>query len=722
MYQRRRTVISICLTCLLLAVFVPMIAVGAASADSLSPTDLTTAVTQNDSVTTAETTTGSDLFASAPLESQMASQGAGPSIALTQDLSLVPEDPGTYEVTHEYSLPDNARLLEFTLPDGASVNAVDGFIQQDERTYEWDRDTADPTVTYQLSANRSADGEGPIDAAGRYLFVDVGDWALVSKPRVSHQWGWQGERVGFNTEMTTDEGITSDVIAYLGEYDKNIHEAHDQEFTLVIPEAASLTEDPDDLFDSVGAASDSLRVGERDESVFMIAAPTGTVEWGVRGLQTGPADLWVRDFERLDEPANVWLHEYVHTRQGYTSATDFRWFTEATATYYAALLTYEQDRIEFADLAGALSLGERQRFSQSVLTDPQSWASAADYRLGSLVTGAIDKEIREDTAGEESFEAVFRQANAHEGVVTAADFREIVRQTASEEVATQTETYTGTTDHPVMWDETTHAAVFDQVPPASITFALADDVMEPAISGPYREGGVGTVRPITMVPNETIAFGITAENFGGLAGEYNTSLFVNEEPLRQVSGTLEPQASELLEFNHTVRETGEKRFTLGDVTLPVSVVEPAEAAVTSFTADKMEVSPGESVTLTVTVENDAAYPGERTLSLTQNTDPLAEETVRLDGESMSTVSFNATVSESGTTVFSLGDVPIEPVIVTVDDSETETDAAAPNDESNESATPGDEEGSGFGLGVALLTLLLVSLLLVTRRESSVDAW
>jgi len=57
-------------------------------------------------------------------------------------------------------------------------------------------------------------------------------------------------------------------------------------------------------------------------------------------VQSGSADLWVQDTEPTDIARNVWLHEYVHTQQSYEADREVEWFTEATATYYAALFTY----------------------------------------------------------------------------------------------------------------------------------------------------------------------------------------------------------------------------------------------------------------------------------------------------------------------------------------------------------------------------------------------
>ncbi len=691
-----RRLIFLCVTGFLLALCVPAVAMGTAGADNASTSHFDSPTDQNESVETDELTTGTDLFSASSEGSATEAQttATGPAIELTQDLSLLPDEPGRYEVTHRYSLPEDAALLEFTLPTSASVNDINGFVQRDDRTYEWDGRTTNPTVTYSLDANRSVDGSGPIDAAGRYLFVDVGDWALVSQPRVSHRWGWRGDRIGLTSEMTTDQGATSDVIAYLGEYETKTHEAHDQEFKLVIPEAASLEEEPAELFESLSDASNTLRVGERDEAVFMVAAPTDKVDWGVRGLQTGPADLWVRDFERLDEPANVWLHEYVHTRQGYTSATDFRWFTEATATYYAALLTLEQDRIEFEEFANELAIGERSRFSQTVLKNPSTWATAADYRLGALVSGVIDKEIRAETGGEQSLDEVFRQMNAKDDVVSASDFEDSIAQVASSETAGNVATYTGTTNHPTMWDEETHVEIFEQVAPARITFALGEGELEPRFSGPYRDRGIGAVRPVTMVPGETLDMSVIARNFGGVTGKYWTDFSVNDEQITVREGTLEPRASETLDFSYTMENTGEKQLSVGDVTVPVSVVEPAQAEVTSFSANTTSAAPGNTVTLTVTVENAASFPGERTLTLSQNNEQIDEQTVRLDSDSSTTVEFTATVSDIGSTVFTLGDIPIEPVIVDVQEA--------------------DEDGSGFNISAGIAALTVIAALLVTR--------
>ena len=264
-------------------------------------------------------------------------------IELSRELQLVPDEPGTFAATNEYQAPDSLTSLEVTLPEGATVQSSTGFDAVDDRTYAWNEETDTPSLQYRLSGNETVPRDGPISAPGSLIFTDTGDWALVRQPGVAHSWSWQGQDLQVSLDRTTTarQGVVGDQMAYLGPYKEHVHEAHGQRFRLVVPKPATLTEIPSEIFDSLGATADRLRVGARDPEVLAIAAPTGNVEWAVRGLQTGESDMWVRDVESLADPDNVWIHEYVHTRQDYTAASDFRWFTEATATYYAALATFE---------------------------------------------------------------------------------------------------------------------------------------------------------------------------------------------------------------------------------------------------------------------------------------------------------------------------------------------------------------------------------------------
>ncbi|PSP75895.1 hypothetical protein BRC70_01465, partial [Halobacteriales archaeon QH_6_68_27] len=140
-----------------------------------------------------------------------------------------------------------------------------------------------------------------------------------------------------------------------------------------------------------------------------------------RGGESVPArdEFWVRADSRLDDPENVWLHEYVHTRQSFRLATEMRWFREASAEYYAARLSYEGGYVDRAAFREHLAGGP----SRATLTDPDTWADRpVPHDKGGRVLAVLDGKIRTETDGHRSLQDVFRRLNRHDGAVTYADF------------------------------------------------------------------------------------------------------------------------------------------------------------------------------------------------------------------------------------------------------------------------------------------------------------
>jgi hypothetical protein len=317
-------------------------------------------------------------------------------------------------------------------------------------------------------------------------------------------------------------------MAFLGDHREVTRTANGQTFRLIIPARATLAESPASILDSMTSASNTLQVGDRDDHVFMVAAPTKSTRWGVRGLQTGDSDLWVRDIERLDAADNVWLHEYVHTRQDYTAAPEVRWFTEASATYYAALLTLEQDRVGFEAFRTRLALGTRTLDTNAVLADPATWDTVAPYTKGALVAGELDRETRTATERTRSFQNVFSQLNSHGGTVTGSAFREMVRQVGGDSTASIARRYTTSQDTPPMWDQTVHSNTFGTTP-TRIGYRLPAPASASGyrVSGPYRTGEIGGGRPRQLVVGETLTVNGHASSVGGAAGKCGARLIVN---------------------------------------------------------------------------------------------------------------------------------------------------------------------------------------------------
>lgn len=624
---------------------------------------------------------------------------AADSLELTQELRLVPERKGIYEAHHQYAVPDRVELLEVTVPEAATIQQTHGFIQNHDGTWSWDGQTVTPELTYRLPANRTVDQEGPIAGPGRFLYVDVGDWAVVAQPRVSHRLGWRGQDVDFAQSTTAREGATSDVLAFLGPHEKYTHEAHGQEFQLIVPDAADLAVDREELFTSLSAASDRLRVGDRDDTVFMIAAPTHRIDWGVRGLATGPADMWVRDLEQLADPNNIWLHEYVHTRQDYRPASDIRWTLEGKATYYAALLSYEQGHISYDQFRNRLAGGKQSQFDSSVLADPSSWHQAADYQVGSLVTGALDREIRLLGASNTSFDQVFRLMNLHKGTLTAGDFQELLAEVGDSNVAALGEEYTQTTQRPDTWSEQEHTAAFGGDDVARVTFSIAEHPDAISVSSEYRDRAL--TAPIELVPGETLSLTISAENFGEQAGAFRAPLVVNGVEVAAREGTLGPGESTELGFNHTFQETGVYQLAVGDATVDVTVTEPAEPVVTDLHVDRTNLSVGEEAAVTVDVGNQATYPATGEVTLTRNGVDVEKKAVGLDARDSITLAFAVPMDSAGTHLFGVAGWAGDGVLVSVveepngeaDDGEIDDGDGDPTDD--DPADIGDaDDGDG----------------------------
>lgn len=698
--------------CLLLVLFCLLVvgAAGGAAADdptvqtATTSADVTTAVSANATaaVSTDATSAVSTDATSATSDALIgeATTRGDQTIEFRQELQRTPER-GEYTARHHYRIPDGVVELEVELPGDATVTDASGFDRVDRNTYAWDGTTDRPSVTYRMPADQTIEREGPIAGPGEYLFVDRGDWALVTRPQVSHAWSWIGGDVRLDRQVVADgQGAVGEVMAFLGPHEEYQHAAHGQTFRLIVPEAATLAEDPDAILASLEHASDSLRVGARDREVFVVAAPTGEIEWGVRGLQIGSADVWVRDAERLEDPDNVWLHEYVHTRQNYATTDSARWFDEGAAVYYAALLTLEQEHIEFDQFRQRLARGTSPEFDGERLAEPQTWQRNPDYHVGALVAGELDRQIRLATDGERSLQNVFQRMNERGDPIDASRFERFLREEGGDDVERLGNQYTRTTARPTTWNAAQHGEAFGTLP-ARFSYELAgiDAPGAYRVDGPYRSGSIDGDPPIVLVPGETLTLEATVRNTGGTAGEYETVFCVDGEPQDRRRGRLDPDQSREVTFDHEFTDVGEHTVAVGDATVTVSVREPARARVVELAADRTTATVGETITLTITVSNDAALPGEIELPITASGDEIDRELVRLDAGDRQTVTVEHTVEDPGTVTFEVGDAAETSVQVT------------------EEPTPTPEpEQPGFGV-VAVAAVLGMLVLTLQRRLS-----
>ncbi|RLM39914.1 peptidase [Haloarcula sp. Atlit-120R] len=645
----------------------------------------------------------------------------GDVIQQTQTYARVPEQPGEVAVTLTYEVPDRVVDLETHVPAAATVTETDGFERVNESVYEWEEPTDTATISYHINPNRTIEKSGPEGAEGRYLSVDTGEWALLTRSQTPTRWRYTGrDPVRYNrTLRTAGPGAAGEEIVYLGEVATFEETAHNQTFTLAVPERATMTASPISVLDSMANASNALRVGDRDEQVFVVAAPSGAVSWGVEGYQIGDADMWVQSRQSLDVANNVWLHEYVHSRQAYETTGKTRWTVEGWATYYAAVLTLEQNRIGFDEFQAQLAAGGRPVYSDVRLTDRTSWTNDANYWKGALVAGRTDVHIRSATGRNQTLQRVFQSLNGYRDPVTQSQLLAEIESASDPSVRDATATETETAAAVTMWNVTTHRRLFGSIP-ARIGYSLppVDRADAYRADSLYRsDTPVGGSEPIRLSTNETLAVDAVVENAGGEAGAYNVSLAVNETVVDAKQGQIEPGVRTEVEVTHTFAAPGRYVVSVDGDTVTVVVTEPAVASVTDVTASPREVKQGDRVDVTATVANDNDIPGTATVEFRRNDVVFAEQRLYLSPQVTTTVTRTVTLDERGTVSLSVGDGRTTTTVDVVVSTET----AAPPSTPSPTEMPTDKrttagEGDGFTAIIAGLAVLLAALIARQRRS------
>jgi len=345
-------------------------------------------------------------------------------------------DPGTVRVELGVGITEPTAEFRVTLPGTAEVTGTDGFDRTDEGTYEWDGRTEDPTLTYRAPVNRTV-GES-------VRFAATDDWALVDMTDFDAAYSWRsfGE-TSYERRFSVPNGYAGRAMAYLGPYRVANASGADQRFTVVHPTVVETNATASAYAETLASLAGTIRVGARDPAVtaFIAPRPIGVEggEGGVGGLATS-ADMWIAADAATTTGANgtsvhepIFVHEYVHTRQNYTSTPEMQWFTEASAFYYMALTPYQRGSITEARFDRQLRVPDR--FGDTVLTG----TTGAQYRAwatrGARTLAALDRRIRVSTNGSRTLQDVFRRLNAHEGNVTYADFQSMVDATAGESQA-----------------------------------------------------------------------------------------------------------------------------------------------------------------------------------------------------------------------------------------------------------------------------------------------
>lgn len=315
--------------------------------------------------------------------------------SLTQKISLkrITNTEGYVSSNVMYEIPSNVTELVVGVPQWSTPNNSEGFRKIDNSTFKW-KNNGNNKPSLQLTIPANPPMKGP---PGKKM-ADVGEWAILEAPNLFVKWRSRGNSAEMRRQLCVENtGIASrdNSLVYLGEYQEHTHQSAGQKFRLIVPDAASLRESPEDIFDALAHAADFLQVSGRGNEVMAIAAPTEPVNWGPGGINAGGDAFWARDDSRLDIANNTWVHEYIHTCQKFSTGPSMRWLIEAQAVYFAAFLTYQRDMISTEECYAALNAS---RYTSDKLGKPTEWSShRVPYRKGCRVIHWIAHQIRSHT-------------------------------------------------------------------------------------------------------------------------------------------------------------------------------------------------------------------------------------------------------------------------------------------------------------------------------------
>ncbi|MDQ2050172.1 hypothetical protein RBH26_06705 [Natronolimnohabitans sp. A-GB9] len=628
----------------------------------------------------------------------------------TTELRHRPDRPGEFEAEVRVAVPDAVSGLAVVLESDADVAATEGFESVGDGRYEWTEDVDEPSIRFTMPADRTglADRDRHETVDG-YTFHDAGDWAIVRVPFVGLSYQ-QPESVDVGVEETTTvdgAGATGGDIAVFGPVEEHERTVDGETIRLAVPHDAALYEDPDDVLEALAAASERLAVGDRNAETFVVAAP-GDADWGPRGVQYGDGDAWVVDDAPLEAADNVWLHEYVHTRQGFAggdTATDAAWIVEAQAEYYAGLLAKEQGLISFSEFRTALERGERSPYADGILAEPATWTDVeTDYVKGPLVYGELDRKLRLASDGDRTLDDVFRQLNAQDDSVTGTDLLEAIERAGGTELRDSAERYTETTATPDAWNRFEHRAAFGPSG-ATVTYGLGDD--PPAVTGQEWDvwdrdaltgpsADLAREKVLAVPAGERVDAPVVVANVDDRSGTADATLQVDGEIVDSDRHVLEGGERATTTLSWVPPAPGVYDVRVGKDRATVYVRSTPSLHVTELRAEPDSVGPGDEVTVMATVTTADELPAAGTLEVRNAAGTTAAEPIALAPGETERLETELTFDDDGEYEVTVGG---ESTTITVGGLRSKL-----------------ESMPGFGVGVAVVAAGLAVLVGLGRRR------
>lgn len=329
-------------------------------------------------------------------------------------------------------LPDAKSM--WVLVDDAEVQHRTGLRSTtNPHRYRWDGDASTVRLTVSATGGDSADGS--LSTAGD-------DWTFGPVPEVVVAWrphdGSEIRRIDpFEAResagvrvRSADGGFVGESFAVVGDATVHTRAVDSGTVRLAVPDTVEPRAEPAAVLDAIAGADEQFADAAGNETVDVFVLPRSVRDGGATFVSSD--ETWINAGSRLQTANNVWLHEYVHTRQSFDLGPRMTWFAEASAEYFGGRLARDAGLVSVASYRAYLS---GRSPAAEALTNSDDWSdNSLPYHRGVSVLAALDSEIRERTDGERSLQDVFARMNRHDGVVTYQVFSRIVTDVAGDDV------------------------------------------------------------------------------------------------------------------------------------------------------------------------------------------------------------------------------------------------------------------------------------------------
>jgi plastocyanin len=136
-------------------------------------------------------------------------------------------------------------------------------------------------------------------------------------------------------------------------------------------------------------------------------------------------------------------------------------------------------------------------------------------------------------------------------------------------------------------------------------------------------------------------------NKGEVEGDYNLNLLFDGETVFAKKISLSGNSSENISYKLSKEEPGQYPVVLNEQSKTLKVLKPAETKVSNLTLSATSVKPGQTVTVTVKIENSGEVAGEHTVALTVGGKAEQSKVITVKGNSSEQVSFDISRESAG---------------------------------------------------------------------------